>query len=68
MVGLIDLEPGDSIMLCTDGLTKHVTNERIADVMEQSSDVETIGKQLVDAALDGGGTDNVAVIVVNAVQ
>jgi protein phosphatase len=68
VVGLIDLEPGDSIMLCTDGLTKHVTNERIADVMEQSSDPKTIGKQLVDAALDGGGTDNVAVIVVKAVQ
>lgn len=66
VVGLVDLEPGDSIMLCTDGLTKHVTNERISAVMEQSKNVEALGRQLVDEALAGGGTDNVAVIVVSA--
>jgi serine/threonine protein phosphatase PrpC len=66
VVGLVDLEPGDGIMLCTDGLTKHVTNERIATLMEQAGNVETTGRQLVDEALAAGGTDNVAVIVVNA--
>ena len=66
VVGLVDLEPGDSLMLCTDGLTKHVTNERIATVMEKSNDVQAVGRQLVDEALAGGGSDNVAVIVVSA--
>lgn len=68
VVGLVDLEPGDSMMLCTDGLTKHVTHERIATLMEQPASAEAVGRQLVDEALAGGGTDNVAVIVVTALQ
>jgi serine/threonine protein phosphatase PrpC len=66
VVGLVDLEPGDSIMLCTDGLTKHVTDDRIAALMEQSANAQSLGRQLVDEALSGGGSDNVAVIVVKA--
>jgi len=67
-VGLVDIEPGDSIMLCTDGLTKHVTAERIAELMERAEDVEGVGRQLISEALAGGGTDNVSVIVVTALQ
>jgi protein phosphatase len=66
VVGLVDLEPGDSVMLCTDGLTKHVSNERIADLMEKATDVQGVGQALVDEALAGGGTDNIAVVVVTA--
>jgi PPM family protein phosphatase len=67
-VGLVDLEPGDSIMLCSDGLTKHVSVERIAKLMEQATDVEGVSRRLIDEALAGGGTDNVSVIVVTAFQ
>jgi protein phosphatase len=66
IVGLVDLEPGDSLMLCTDGLTKHVDNDRIAKVMGESGNAEAIGKRLLAAALDAGGTDNMAVIVVRS--
>lgn len=66
VVGLIDLAPGDGLMLCTDGLTKHVSIERIASVMGQSGNAESMGKQLLDDAMAEGGTDNIAVIVVNA--
>lgn len=66
VVGLVDLEPGDSVMLCTDGLTKHVSNERIDTLMEQPGNAEAVARQLVDEALAGGGSDNVAVIVVRA--
>ena len=66
VVGLVDLEPGDGLMLCTDGLTKHVSNERIAAVMAKSGSAESMGKQLLDDALAEGGTDNIAVIVVNS--
>jgi len=66
IVGLIDLEPGDGLMLCTDGLTKHVGDDRIAGVLGQSGDAETMCRQLVTDALDGGGTDNVSVIVVKS--
>jgi protein phosphatase len=66
VVGLVDLEPGDSIMLCTDGLIKHVSSERIETLMEQSENVQAVARQLVDEALADGGTDNVTVIVVTA--
>ena len=64
VVGLVDLEPGDSLLLCTDGLNKHVTDEQIAAALEQPTDAATTSRQLVNEALDGGGTDNVTVVVV----
>lgn len=62
-VGLIDLEPGDSLLLCTDGLTRHVAEPTIAEVLQGGGSPETMCRTLVAAALDGGGTDNVTVIV-----
>jgi protein phosphatase len=62
-VGLVDLEPGDSLMLCTDGLTKHVPNERIEEVLGLPVDARTMAETLLADALAGGGTDNVSVIV-----
>ena len=61
-VGLVDLEPGDVLLLCTDGLTKHVSDARITTLLS-AGDAETMCKLLVDAALDDGGTDNVTVVV-----
>jgi protein phosphatase len=64
VVGLVDLEAGDSLLLCTDGLTKHVSDERIGTLLDQPAPAATIARQLVDEALEGGGTDNVTVVVV----
>jgi len=64
VVGLVDLEPGDSLLLCTDGLTKHVSDERIAELLGTPDTARTIGRTLVDEALADGGTDNVTVVVV----
>lgn len=66
-VGLIDLEPGDSLMLCTDGLTKHVSEDRIAEVLAMPSDAKGMAEKLVAEALDAGGSDNVSVIVARGV-
>jgi protein phosphatase len=65
-VGLIDLEPDDSLMLCTDGLTKHVAFGRIEEVLAMPADAKTMAETLMTDALDGGGTDNVSVIVARA--
>jgi len=64
IVGLIDLEPGDVLLLCTDGLTKHVGDPQIAAVLGGSGDAEAMGRELVRQALELGGSDNVTVIVV----
>lgn len=64
VVGLVDIEPGDSLMLCTDGLSKHVSDDRIAAVLGESTTSEAMARTLLKEALDAGGTDNITVIVV----
>lgn len=66
VVGLVDLDAGDSLILCTDGLTKHVSDDRIATVMAGADGAEAMGRTLLADALADGGTDNVAVIVVKS--
>ena len=63
VVGVLDLERDDALLLCTDGLTKHVPDERISELMSAAPDAEAACRSLVDAALAGGGTDNVTVVV-----
>jgi serine/threonine protein phosphatase PrpC len=63
VVGLIDLEPDDVLLLCTDGLTTHVPDERIAERLIKSPTADAACQSLVDAALDGGGSDNITVVV-----
>lgn len=66
VVGLVDLQPGDIMLLCTDGLTRHVSDERIGEILGRAPDAASACRELVDAALDGGGSDNVTVIVARA--
>jgi len=62
-IGLVDLAPGDTLLLCSDGLTKHVADEQIAAILGRGEGAEATATALVRAALDGGGSDNVTVIV-----
>ena len=64
VVGLIDLTPGDTLLLCTDGLTKHVSDEQIDSTLAMAESAVTTSTKLVDDALAAGGTDNVTVLVV----
>jgi len=64
-VGVVDLAQGDVLLLCTDGLTKHVPDERIAQLLTSGA-AESVAQSLIDAALEGGGSDNVTVIVARA--
>jgi serine/threonine protein phosphatase PrpC len=56
-------EPGDVLLLCTDGLDKHVDEPTIARLIGQSRSAEENCQALIDAADAGGGTDNTAVVV-----
>jgi protein phosphatase len=62
-IGLLDFRFNDVLLLCTDGLTKHVSDEEIAEILERSESAESTCRNLVDAALQDGGTDNVTVVV-----
>jgi protein phosphatase len=58
-----DLEWDDILLLCTDGLTNHLADEEIAQVLVGSSSAKHACRALVRQALDRGGSDNVTVVV-----
>jgi PPM family protein phosphatase len=61
------LQAGDRILLCSDGLTNEVTDERIGAILTQAKDPTVAAGELVRIALDAGGNDNVTVVVVDVV-
>ncbi len=61
---LLELHEGDTLLLCTDGLTNMVEFQQIANVIGTTSDLEKACETLVDLALKGGGKDNVTVNLV----
>ena len=50
-------------LFCSDGLTKHVSDERIKERLDQMQTSRQVCEALLQDALDGGGTDNITVIV-----
>ncbi len=54
---------GDRLLLCSDGLTRHVSNERIKELLLASHTSKEACEVLVQEALDGGGEDNITVVV-----
>lgn len=50
-------------LICSDGLTKHVTDERIAEHLRTMTSSKQVCDTLLQEALDGGGTDNITIIV-----
>jgi PPM family protein phosphatase len=60
---VVDAQPGDVFMLCSDGLTTMVGDERIVDVVDANrDDLERAAKQLIADANRSGGEDNVTVV------
>jgi len=59
---------GNVVLLCSDGLTKHVSDEQIKSRLSSMSDARSSCELLVQDALDDGGTDNVTVIVGRAMR
>lgn len=54
-------------LMCTDGLTKHVSDQRIAERLAAMTSARDACEGLLQDALDGGGTDNITIIVGRAV-
>jgi protein phosphatase len=66
VVGLIDLEPGDTLLLCSDGLTRHVPDDALRTLMEAAPSAREACDALLAAALAGGGSDNISIVVARA--
>jgi protein phosphatase len=60
----VDFQPGDRLLLCSDGLTEELTDERIASQLKGNRSCHKAAEALVKAAKSHGGRDNVTVIVI----
>ncbi|HVL06863.1 MAG TPA: Stp1/IreP family PP2C-type Ser/Thr phosphatase [Acidimicrobiales bacterium] len=59
---------GDRILLCSDGLTNELSDERIASTLRQLADPQEAAHDLVRQARAAGGSDNITVVVVDVVD
>ncbi|MCS6810363.1 MAG: Stp1/IreP family PP2C-type Ser/Thr phosphatase [Tepidimonas sp.] len=64
-VGTFDLTPGDTLLLCTDGLTDLLTEGEIARLLCHGGPLDSAAARLVQAANAAGGRDNVSVALVH---
>jgi PPM family protein phosphatase len=63
------LEPGDLLLLCSDGLTRELPDDRIVELLKEwtgkNEDADSISRQLVEAANTAGGRDNITAVLIN---
>lgn len=59
------LHVGDRLVLCSDGLTRHVKPDEIATVAFADPEPDVVSQKLIDLANERGGEDNVSVIVIS---
>jgi serine/threonine protein phosphatase PrpC len=62
-----DMDWGHVLLLCSDGLTRHVSDERIRDVLRSMTSAKQACETLLQEALDDGGSDNITILVGRAV-
>jgi len=64
-----DLEPGDLVMLCSDGLHGMINDQEIAKVLQAApGSLEAASAQLVEAANEAGGRDNITVVLLRRTE
>lgn len=63
----VDMSPGDRVLLCSDGLTEMVSDQKISAALAGGTPDEVVW-ELVEMANDAGGVDNITVAVVEAVD
>jgi protein phosphatase len=66
-VDIVELSPsiGERYLLCSDGLSGVVTQETIANILGAAEPLETVCDRLIAAANEGGGPDNITVLVLD---
>jgi PPM family protein phosphatase len=63
---LHEVQPGDVILMCSDGLSDMLDDASISQVLQMHESLPAAGHALVEAANDAGGKDNISVILVRA--
>lgn len=60
---ILDTEPGDRWLLCSDGLCGYVPEDAVASILKDNPDAAKATERLIEAALDRGAPDNVTVVI-----
>ncbi len=60
----LDVQTQDLLLLCSDGLTEEVPDELIQEILQNDNSLDAKPADLVQAAKDGGGSDNITVVLV----
>lgn len=60
----VELQEGDMVLMCTDGLTNMLEDEEIRMILLKQSDIVEKAQELVKAANNNGGKDNIAVVLI----
>jgi protein phosphatase len=63
VVTRLDMSWGTVVLLCSDGLTRHVSDERIREGLRSMGSARQVCEDLLAAALEDGGSDNITIIV-----
>jgi serine/threonine protein phosphatase PrpC len=62
------LQPDDTLLLCSDGLWEMVHDPGMLQILQHGADPSQMSQLLIEAALEGGGVDNISMIVVQVTQ
>lgn len=62
---VMELKPGDLILMCSDGLSNMLEDEEMRMIIKRQRDIIEMAEQLVKAANDNGGKDNISVILID---
>lgn len=60
---MLDIDEGQKILLCSDGLTNMVDDEKLEEIMSEPEELDQMAKKCIDEALFYGGLDNIAVVI-----
>ena len=60
----VELQEGDKILLCTDGLTNMVEDDKILDIIRSRGSIQEACESLVELANHNGGRDNITVMLI----
>ena len=62
----LEAEPGDLCLLCSDGLTREISDDKIHSLLDPADPLEDQCRRLVEAAKKAGGNDNITCLLIRA--
>ncbi len=65
---VLPLDPGDRLMLCSDGVTEYVVEKEIGEILTEQPSPARAAQRLIELALERGGGDNATAVVVKVLE